>query len=338
MTNCRSHYFSETDLSAVGQPVWFHLYRLVQLLMLVSVLSGVVYAQAKEEPAGEDVTVVDGVSDSTVFGMGRSLKITGTVKQGAIAFGGDVIVEGTVEGDVAAVGGSVIQHDGSRIGGDVIVLGGVYRPGEKPPNRNPAAMTMMYAGYQEELRDMMRNPTGLLRPRWSAGYFGMRILSVLFWFVICLALTAAMPGTISRGVARLQLTSLRVGIIGLVGVIVLCVGVPLCLWILPETISVLVGLMALLLLLVAGLFGRVILYAATGRWLQSKYVPIGRNSEAVALLLGTVFWVALTSLPYIWPFVVCFILVISFGLALTARYRVGWQRTTAAAVLSTHQN
>jgi hypothetical protein len=338
MTNCRSHYFSETDLSAVRQPIWFHLYRLVQLLMLVSVLSGVVYAQAKAEPADEDVTVVDGVTDSTVFGMGRSLKITGTVKQGAIAFGGDVIVEGTVEGDVAAVGGSVIQHDGSRIGGDVIVLGGIYRAGQKPPNRNPAAMTMMYAGYQEELRDMMRNPTSLLRPSWSLTAVGMRLLSVLFWFIFCLAVTAAMPGTISRGIARIELTSLRVAVIGLVGVVVLFGGVSLCLWILPETIGVIVGLMALVFWIVAALFGRVILYAATGRWLQRKYVSLGRNSEAVALLLGTLFWVTLTSLPYIWPFVVCLIYVISFGLALTARYRVGWQRTVPATTLSTQQN
>src|SRR4029450_213784 len=116
---------------------------------------------------------------------------------------------------------------------------------------------------------------------------------------ICLGVTAAMPGTISRGVARLQLTSLRVAIIGVVGVIVLCGGVPLALWLLPETLSVLVGLLALLLLVVAGLFGRVILYAATGRWLQRKYVPLGRNSEAVALLMGTVFWVTLTSLPFL---------------------------------------
>jgi len=68
--------------------------------------------------------VIDGVVKTTVFGLGQSIRITGTVKEGAIAFGGDVIVEGSVDGDVAAIGGSVIQREGSRIGGDVIVLGG----------------------------------------------------------------------------------------------------------------------------------------------------------------------------------------------------------------------
>lgn len=303
------------------------LCRITALIAWLLVLMSVVYAQGSTSPpAATEEVVVSGVSDSTVFGMGKSLRITGTVKQGAISFGGDVIVEGTVEGDVAAIGGSVVQVNGSRIGGDVIVLGGVYRPGDQPPNRNPSSMTMMYAGYQQELRDLMRNPTGLLRPRWSPGYVGLRILAILFWFVVSLAFTAAMPGTISRGVARLQLTSLRVAVIGAIGSVVIGAGVPVCLWLLPETLSVLVGLLALILLLVAGLFGRVIIYAATGRWLQRRYIPIAKHSEAVALLLGSSFWVLLTSLPYVWPFIVAFILVISIGLALTARYRVGWHR------------
>lgn len=331
MTTSCSYRLPATDLSAVCQSIklldFYHLSRLVLALLL---LCGVVYGQ-NTESTNDEVIIVEGVTDSTVFGMGRTIRIVGTVKQGAIAFGGDVIVEGTVEGDVAAVGGSVIQRDGSRIGGDVIVLGGIYRPGEKPPNRNPSSMTMMYAGYQQELRDMMRNPTGLLKPRWTPSYVATRILVVLFWFIACLGVTAAMPATISRGVTRLQLTSLRVAIIGVVGAVVLSGGVFLCLWALPETLGVFVGLMALLFFVVAGLFGRVILYAATGRWLQRKYVPVGQNSEAVALLLGTVFWVILTSLPYVWPFVVSFIIVISLGLALTARYRVGWQRSVVGS-------
>ena len=301
------------------------LNRIFVLLLWFLVLVGVACAQSSND---EKVVLVEGTTDSTVFGMGNSVRITGTVKQGAISLGGDVIVEGVVEGDVATIGGSVIQKPGSRIGGDVMVLGGIYRADDTPPNRNPSAKTMIFAGYQQELRDIMRNPTGLFSPHWTPSYFGTRLLVVLFWFLVSLGFTAAMPGTISRGVARLQLTSLRVAAIGLIGVVVLFVGVLVCLWIMPEPIRVLVGLLALLLWLVASLFGRVILYAATGRWLQRKYVPFGKNSEAVALLLGTSLWVLLTSLPYVWPFMATFILIISFGLALTARYRVNWHLAT----------
>lgn len=317
---------AQADLKSL--PLSFNkpdLNRIFAILMWVLLLFGVANAQNSRD---ENVVLIDGASDGTVFGLGHSIKITGTVKQGAIALGGDVIVEGVVEGDVATIGGSVIQRHGARIGGDVIVLGGTYYAEDAPPNRNPAAETIMFAGYEEELREMMRNPTGLFSPKWTPGYLGTRFLVVLFWFLVSLGLTAAMPGTISRGVARLQTTSLRVAAIGLIGVVVLFVGVLLCLWIMPEPIRVLVGLLALALWLVAGLFGRVILYAATGRWLQRKYFPMGKNSEAVALLLGTSFWVLLTSLPYVWPFMAAFILIISFGLALTARYRVNWRSST----------
>lgn len=306
-------------------PPRFELKRLLATLVWLFLLTGAVAAQST---TNDEVVVISGVNEGTVFGLGNSIRITGTVKQGAIGLGGDVIVEGVVEGDVATIGGSVIQRAGARISGDVIVLGGTYRAEDTPASRNPAAKTLMYAGYEEELRAMMRNPGGLFTPRWTPSYVGTRLLVVLFWFIVSLALTAAMPGTISRGVARLQTTGLRVAAIGVIGVVVLFVSVPLCLWIMPELIGVVVGLLALLLLLVAGLFGRVILYAATGRWLQRKYVPVGRNSEAVALLLGTSFWVLLTSLPYVWPIMAAFILIISFGLALTARYRVNWRAAT----------
>ena len=299
--------------------------------LLFSVLLMFVAIDAQVAPAAQptdDPYVVDGISDTMAYGLGRSIKITGTVKNGAgaIALGGDVIVQGTVDGDVAAIGGSVIQLEGSHIGGDVIVVGGTYHHGDKAPNRNPASMTIMYAGYEQELRNMMRNPSGLLTPHWSPTYIGLRLLAVLFWFVISLALTAAMPGAISRGMARLQLTVIRVAVIGFVGAGIIGAGVTFALLYLPAPISAVVGLMALLLILVAGLFGRVVIYGATGRWLQRKYLPISKNSESVALLLGTTFWITLSSLPYAWPFVVAIVLVTSLGLALTARYRAGWRR------------
>lgn len=309
-----------THLSIAGSQYTLNkldLNRLFALLLWVLVLVGVASAQNAKE-----TLVISGSNEGPVVGLGKSVRITGSAQE-AVSLGGDVIVEGVVDGDVAAVGGSVIQKAGARIGGDVMVIGS-YRAEDPHPNRKPEAMTMMYAGYEQELRNMMNNPTGIFSPRWTSTYLGTRLLVVLFWFLVSLGFTLVMPGTISRGVARLQLTSLRVAAIGLIGLVVLLGVVPLCLWIMPQPVQVMVGLLALLLLLVSGVFGRVILYAATGRWLQRKYLAIGKNSEAVALLLGTSFWVLLTSLPYVWPFIAAFMLIISFGLALTARYRVGW--------------
>lgn len=304
-------------------------------ILLASVLLFLAAAQAQppsdNHPGDPNARVIDGVSNTTVFGMGQSIRITGTVKEGAIAFGGDVIVEGSVDGDVAAIGGSVIQREGSRIGGDVIVLGGIYHHGKAAPGRDPKSVTIMYAGYEEQLKQVMRDPFSVVRPQLSATFFGLRLLAILFWFIISLAITAAMPNTVSRAVARLQLTRLRVAVIGLLGSIVITVGVFFGLLILPPLIGAVISLLAVLLVIVATLFGRVVISAATGRWLQRRLLP-NVKSESVTLLLGVTFWVVMTSLPYIWPIVLAGLLVTSLGLALTARYRLNWQKSESAKV------
>ena len=295
------------------------------LLLCIVVAQAQSQSPPDDHPGDPQARVIDGVSNATVFGLGQSIRITGTVKEGAIAFGGDVIVEGSVDGDVAAIGGSVIQREGSRIGGDVIVLGGIYHHGKAAPGRDPQSVTIMYAGYEDQLRHVMREPLSLLRPQLTPAFLGMRVLAILLWFIVSLALTAIMPNTISRAVARLQLTSLRVALIGLVGSFVITVGVMACLLILPAIIGAMISVLALLLVLLATLFGRVVIFAATGRWFTNRLLPQVK-SESVSLLLGIVFWVILASLPYIWPVVIAGLLVTSIGLTLTARYRMSWKK------------
>src|SRR5204862_3555356 len=155
---------------------------------------------------------------------------------------------------------------------------------------------------------------------------GTRLLAILIWFIVSLALTAVMPNTISRAVTRLQLTSLRVALIGLIGSVALTLGVLGSLWLLPSIVSAGIAVLALLLAIVATVFGRVVIIAATGGWLQRNLLP-QLKSESVILLLGVTFWILVSSIPYIWPFVQAGLLVASLGLALTARYRVGWITT-----------
>ena len=294
--------------------------------LLMAVMAAHAQAVSDVRAADQAPLVIEGVSETDVFGLGRSVVISGSVKHGAMAFGGDVVVEGRVEGDVAAIGGSVIQREGSYIGGDVMVIGGAYHHGKTAPGRNPASTTIMVAGYEQEVRNLARNPKSFLTPQWSLAYVGQRLLAVLFWFIASLALTAATPGAVSRAVARLQLTNVRVAMIGFLGSVVCTFGVMLCLRVLPTPISALVGITALLLLVVAYLFGRVVIHAATGRWLQRLLLPEGKRSESIALLLGAAFWAVALSLPYVWPLVVAGLLVTSMGLALTARYRLNWKR------------
>jgi hypothetical protein len=292
---------------------------------LLLVLLAAVFAHAQDAtPKPGDEMVVEGRYAGDVFGMGKTVRVRGDVN-GVIAFGGDVIVEGRVRGDAAAIGGSVVQLGGSYVGGDVMVFGGTYRQ-ESEAGHDPKARTVMVAGYEQELRELVRNPASILTPEFSLAFVGWRLLAVLFWFVVSIALTAVSPGAVGRAAARLQLTFARVALIGLLGAVVVGPGVALALQYMPPAVSALVSITAFLLLLLSYLFGRVVIHAATGRWLQRVLLPENRRSESVALLLGAAFWAVALALPFVWPLLVFGLVVTSLGLALTARYRLGRRR------------
>lgn len=309
--------------AALGPVAFRARAKMTRLLLATFILfSSAAVAGAR---SGSDELVVEGSQSGDVVGVGRTVRVRGEVRHGVIALGGDLIVEGRIGGDAAAVGGSVIQLKDSFVGGDVMVFGGEYRA-EEGAGRAATGKTLMFAGFEQELREMARNPASILTPRFTAAFIGWRVLAVLFWFIVSLALTAATPGAVSRAAARLQLTSWRVALIGLLGVVVIGPGGAAALHYLPSMLGGLFFVTGLLLLVVSYLFGRVVVNAVTGRWLQRILLPEARRSETVALLLGAAFWSVVLALPLIWPLAVAGLVTVSLGLALTARYRLGWKR------------
>lgn len=299
--------------------------------LLVAFVCGLIAVHAQTGPVVEPASdtaaplVVEGSNHDDIFGLARSVVVRGEVSKGVVAFGGDVIVEGKVQGDVAAIGGSVFQRDGSFIGGDVIVLGGAYHHGKSAPQRNPASSTIMFAGYEQELRSLMRDPKSLLTPRLSSSYLGLRSLAILFWFVLSWAIAAITPGAIGRSIVRLRITNVRVAVIGLLGLVVMILGVGAGLRVLPNVVGATLLLLAILIATLAFVFGRVVVHAATGQWLQRTLLPDSWRSDTWSLLLGAAFWTLILSLPYIWPVALIGLLIVGFGICLTGRYRLGWK-------------
>jgi hypothetical protein len=162
------------------------------LLFALAILfssAGFVWAQEKEaanqsnESAREQL-IVENIYDGDLFCLNKDVIVKGSVTKGVVSFGGNVIVEGRVEGDVAAVGGTVYQRPGSFIGGDVVAIGGGYNHGKTAPGRNPNTQTVMYAGYEKELRETMQNPVSLFAPSFTSAFFIQRIIMIFFWFVV----------------------------------------------------------------------------------------------------------------------------------------------------------
>ena len=240
-------------------------------------------------------------------------------------FGGDIIVEGRVEADVGVIGGNIIQKDGGYIGGDVIVVGGAYRPESETPLRAEYKETVVFGIFEEELKQLGRDPSRILSPSFTPAFFAQRILAILFWFVITLAFSTIAPGAVSRAIARTQLSALKVAGFGLGGLIVAVFAVIAAASVLPESLSAVIWVMTFLLLILAYVFGRVALQILVGKSIQKFLFPERKQPESLAMLYGVIVWTLLLSLPYVWAFVLLTLFATGTGLVLTARTGDGWR-------------
>jgi hypothetical protein len=95
---------------------------------------------------------------------------------------------------------------------------------------------------------------------------------------------------------------------------------------LPNYLSVSVGLMAFVLLMLSFVFGRVALQLSIGKLIQRKFLPEGNRSETITILLGVLFWTLLLSIPYLWTLAVIALFVAGLGLVLTAKTPATWRQ------------
>lgn len=253
-----------------------------------------------------------------VIAVAKSVVVKNSAKD-VFVFGGDVVVEGSVSGDVAVVGGSITQKENAFIGGDVIVIGGAYKPDSRQPLRTPETETIVFGILEDELRELGRNPGSILSPSITPTFFAQRVLSALFWFVITLGFATIAPGAVSRAIARTKLSPAKVVGLGLAGIIVSLVVVTGASGYLPEYLGVVVWLMTGGLLLLAYLFGRVTLQLSLGKYLQKQLLPNFKQNETIAILIGVIVWTIFLSLPYVWTLAVLAVFAAGVGLVLTAR-------------------
>lgn len=271
----------------------------------------------------ENTLIIESSPDMEIVSFSKKVIVRKEAK-GVLVFGSDVVIEGQVSGDVAAIGGSIIQREGSIIGGDVIVFGGKYMPDSVEPLRGENKQTIIYAAYEQELKELAQNPLQIFTPSFTVSFVALRIVSLLFWFLMSLGFTTIAPGAVGRAVSRLNLSSAKVIAIGFFSFIGVNILLFAALNSLPNYVNaVLVG-MALLTLSLAYVFGRVALHVMFGKLIQ-KYLLSDRNrSESFSILLGVGAWTVLLSLPYVWAFAVLALFSAGIGLVLTARSNTAW--------------
>jgi len=138
-------------------------------------------------------------------------------------------------------------------------------------------------------------------------------------------MTTIAPGAVSRAVARIHLSSLKVCALGgaaLILVLTLIVGGVV---LLPNYISATLAFMGMMLLVVGYMFGRVSLQLSFGKYIQKRFLPESSRSETLAVLLGVMVWTFLLSLPYVWLIGLFVIFAVGIGLIATGWAPAKWQ-------------
>ncbi len=265
----------------------------------------------------EKTIIVNDAPEQDFYAFGRNVIVKNNAK-GVLVFGGNVTVEGNVTGDVAAIGGSIYQAKDAFIGGDVIVFGGHYKPELAKPHRTDGKETVMIAMFEEEIRDFTMNPAAIFSPSLSLKFFAQRALAVLFWFIISIGLTTIAPGAVSRSVARFQLIPVKVIGIGIIGFVLTIITIIGSLSFLPNFVYALIIPMAIILLLLSLIYGRVALHVIVGKRISKAFLGESSRSESLDLVIGVVIWTIILSLPYLWVFGLFILISASVGLVLTA--------------------
>ncbi len=307
----------------------FPLFRpkLILLFIALQILCVCIYAHPDISTSDDQTTViVNDAPDQQIIVFGKSVVIKKAAKS-AFAMGGDITVEGRIKGDVATIGGNVIQKEGSYIGGDIIVVGGAYKPEGQNPLREAGKETVTLGVFEEQLRDFGQNPSQIFSPTFSIEFVAQRLVVALFWFVITLVITTIAPGAIGRAVARIQLSWLKVCALGAACFVLVTSSIIFGATALPDYLGATLGLMGMLLLILGYVFGRVSLQVSIGKMVQKHFVSENNRSETLATLFGVMFWTLLLSLPYIWLIALFTVFTFGIGLILTARSPAKWQTT-----------
>lgn len=294
------------------------------MLAAILIFASTVICISQTSPENDESTlVIESSPDMEIISFSKKVVVKNEAK-GVLVFGSDAVVEGRVTGDVAAIGGSVIQKEGSYIGGDVIVFGGKYTPESAEPLREQNKQTIVYAAYEKELRELAQNPLQIFSPTFSLAFVALRVFSLIFWFVLSMIFTTIAPGAVSRAVGRLNLSSAKVIAIGFFSFLGVNVLLFLGLTSLPNYVNAVFVSMAFLILALAYAFGRVAMHVAFGKLIQKHLLSDRNRSEAFTVLIGVFIWTILLSIPYLWTFALLALFSAGIGLAFTARSTESW--------------
>jgi hypothetical protein len=158
------------------------------------------------------------VAGSQVVALGRDLVVLGRAAAGVAVLQGSARIEGEVDDDVVVLGGDADLASTARVGGDVFVLGGSVRT---RPGAHIAGRAVAYPTAPGTLLVLAEGPALGLSP-WSRTVVGTKLALLAAWLIAAMALVGfAWPALAStaEAIAEQPMRSFLTGLVAVLAML-----------------------------------------------------------------------------------------------------------------------
>jgi hypothetical protein len=263
-----------------------------------------------------DIVVSVGEAQESVFILGGSAVVDGTVKKSVVALGGTVTISGTVEDSVVGIGAAITLKSTAVVKKDVVVIGGslVRDPGSSVGNDT------VYFDLSHLVPGFMKGGSrGFLSLSLVPLILIIKLISFFMWLLMAFLVAGVFPKQVALASAQVRKSFWPIFGTGFLGLIIFT-GLILVSAILSL---ILIGIPILLFVTVAALvlrvFGQVALYHFFGEMLARSF---GKHNPSVlgASLLGLLLVSFVGFIPVIGLLFSFVMSILAFGAALFTKF------------------
>jgi len=204
------------------------------------------------------------VAPQSVVGVGEAITLDHDVEGSVEVLGGSVAVQGTVHGDLIAFGADVVLEEGSRIEGDLFVLGGTLR-GVSETNVGgdvyaPASVVSALEGVSKGGRTIMAAAS---QP-FSLVTLALKISLLLGWFVVAIVVTLVMPREVRASSLEVRASPFHSFFLGLVAFTSFVLTAIVFSYLIPYVVGILLLIVLGLFAIVTKVYGMIAVIHAIG--------------------------------------------------------------------------
>ncbi len=234
--------------------------------------------------------VYNDVIHNNLVSVGKEIVVNGIIEKSLIKIGGTLNLNGKVNKDVVCIGSKVILGRDFLIKGDLIVIGGSLS-GKNPHN---VKGNIHNVNFSLKKIDTSITPIKINKKTINL----IKIFLLLISLIIALMVFGIIPLKIKKGEELLNDNFLRIGLLGIVSIVVFIIIFLISAILSFVYIGIPIMLIFLIFLICIFILGRTIMFYSIGVMIIGK-LNLSLFSPAIFILTGVIVYLVLSYIPII---------------------------------------